>query len=123
MPISSTYDRSKDLTVFTATGVLTFDEHMAVLRDLYKDHPTRNVLWDMRGMTGERLSSDELRRMISFIKLHEVKRPGGKTAIVTSTDLDFGLSRMSDALGESEQLPWRIRGFRSMEEAVKWLEE
>ena len=123
MPISSRTDPSNDLTVFTASGVLTFEEQMAAFKEFYEGEPTKNVVLDLRNITGKRISSDELRRIIAFIKLHKDKRGPGKTALIAKTDLDFGLSRMSDALAESEGVPWKIRAFRSMGDAVKWLTE
>jgi hypothetical protein len=123
MTIDSDRDPARDLTIFTVRGQLTFDEQMEILVEFYGGDPTANVLWDFRGIEGNRISSDELRKIIVFIKQHEHKRPGGKTAMVAGTDLDFGLSRMSDAYAETEKLPWKIRPFRSMEEALDWIEK
>ena len=46
-------------------------------------------------------------------------------AIVAPRDLDYGLSRMIEMVTgiAGEQLPYKIKVFRSMEEATKWLEE
>lgn len=123
MAISKMTDRSKGLTIFTATGELTFADQIAALKDFYEGNPTKNELWDMRKITGSRISSEELRQVTLFTKRYEQRRQGGKSALVMTTDLDFGLGRMSDALAESEQLPWKIRAFRSMEKALEWLDE
>ncbi len=123
MPVSVKSDPHNDLTVFTASGVLTFDEVMETLREFYDAYPTRKVLWDLRAVTVQSITADELRQAVSFIKLHEDKRPQGRTALVGSTDLDSGLSRMGDAFADAGGIPWKIRVFRSMEEAMKWLGE
>ena len=123
MPISSKVLKNKDLTIFTATGELTLEVQMDALKPFYEGEPTRNVLWDMRGITGIRISSDELQLIIKYIKLHTERRPSGKTALVTKSDLDFGLGRMSESYAQQENLPWEIRVFASMSEAKKWLDE
>jgi len=65
--------------------------------------------------------SEELREIVAFIKHHENKRSGGKTALVSETNLDYGLSRMSNSYAEIADLPWEIQAFRSMDEAIKWI--
>jgi hypothetical protein len=122
MGLSSIFESQKDLTIFTAEGDLTFDEQMAALKGFYGGIPTANVIWDFRGLQGTRISSEELQEIISYIKRDENKRLGGKTALVSATDLDFGLSRMSEMYAEAEELPWKIKAFRSMDEALRWLD-
>jgi hypothetical protein len=122
MTISLSVDALRDLTVFTVEGELSFEEQVEVLRIFYGGDPTTNVLWDFRNITGNRIQSEEASEIVSFIKRNEAKRPSGKTALVVSTDLDFGLSRVSQAYGESEGLPWEIRAFRSMESAYRWID-
>lgn len=121
MTISLHHDDTKDLTIFTAVGELTFDKQIAVLRDFYDGTPTANVLWDMRKIEGNRISAEELQKIITFIKRHSDKRPHGKTALVSAKDIDFGLSMMSHAYAENENLPWKIIPFRSMDKAIKWI--
>ena len=40
MQITKQIDKSKDLTVFTAKGVLTFDDAMSVVKAFYDGDPT-----------------------------------------------------------------------------------
>jgi hypothetical protein len=123
MTIVSSVDRTRDLTIFTVEGPLTLDEQMAVLKKFYEGAPTANVLWDFRRATGNRITSTELRRIIAYIKSMEGCRVRGRTALVAATDLDFGLSRMSQVLGGIEKLPWELRAFRSMTEALAWIDD
>lgn len=122
MSISQHQDAARELTIFTVTGELTFAAQMEALRRFYGEAPTANMLWDFRRLEGSRISSEELRRIIAFIRGQKDKRPYGKTALVSTSDLDFGLSRMSEAYAQSEGLPWDIQAFRSMAEALRWLE-
>jgi hypothetical protein len=121
MPVSSSTDDVRSLTIFTVVGELTFEEQMKTLRAFYGGSPTANVLWDFRMMEGNRLSSVELERLFSFIKSNQNKRPTGKTALVSANDLDFGLSRVSETLSQIKELPWGIQAFRSMDEALRWI--
>ena len=123
MPITSKVLKNKNLTIITATGELTLKVQMAALKPFYEGKPTKNVLWDMRRITGNRITSDELLHIIKHIKLHKDKRPSGKTALVTKSDLDFGLGRMSESFAQNENLPWEISVFASLSEATKWLDE
>ena len=123
MVIALTLDSGRDLTIFSVKGELTFEEQMEALRQFYESAPTCNVIWDFSLLEGSRVSSDELREIISFIKRHGKNRPGGgKTALVSSTDLDFGLSRMSQVYADQEKLLWRIESFHSMEEEFDWID-
>jgi hypothetical protein len=123
MAISTSFDESRNLTVFTAEGNLTFDEQIIVLREFYAGKPTPNVIWDFRSAVGERISAQEIMKIIEFIKSHGKSRPGGKTALVAGDSLSFGLSRMGQAYADNENVPWEMKAFRSMDEAIRWIEE
>ncbi|MGC9323947.1 MAG: hypothetical protein ACP5G0_04270 [Desulfomonilia bacterium] len=123
MPIAVKTDSARDLTLCTATGELTFHDQVAVLKSFYEGNPTRNLLWDMRQISGARITSQEITDIIEFINSYKEKRLAGKTALVTATDLDFGMSRMSELLAESSGIPWEIRAFHSLDDALSWIDE
>jgi hypothetical protein len=123
MAITTSHDLSRDLTIFTASEELTYAKQMTVLRAIYGGDPTANMIWDFRAIEGNRISSEELEKIISFIKQRADRRKKGKTALVSGSDLDFGLSRISEFYAEIENLPWQIRAFRSMDDALKWIDE
>jgi hypothetical protein len=54
-------------------------------------------------------------------KPYTYSRKGGRTAIVTGSDADFGLSRMFQIYAELEDFPFQILVSRSMREAHQWL--
>ncbi len=121
MTITITIDEKRDLTLFTAEGELTFREQMTALRKFYRGNPSANVIWDFRKIAGNRISSQELQKIISFIKQHESKRPLGRTALIAATDLDFGLSRMGQTYADVEDLSWEMEAFRSLAPALRWI--
>lgn len=110
-----------DLTIFTATGEVTYEEWIEALKAFYEGSPTKNVLWDQRGLTGQRISSEELEKIITFLRSYQDRRPTGKTALVGTSDLDFELASQTHTLAETKMIPWKIKGFRSLEEGVKWI--
>jgi hypothetical protein len=121
MAISLSYDKTRDLTIFTIRGNLTFDQQIKVLKKFYHEGPSANMLIDFRKMEGNRISSAEIKKIIFFAKKNEDRRAHGKTALVSNRDLDYGLSRMSATYGEVKKLPWKIQAFRSMDAALKWI--
>ena len=110
-----------DLTIFTAVGCLTFDDQMSALCSFYENSPTRFVIWDLSGITGSRISTFQLRKIIAYTKQHGEKRPEGVTALVTSNVLDFGLARMSSSLADIEETPWDIVPFKSFDKALRFI--
>ena len=123
MGISAFVTDAADLTRFVAQGEITFVEHIAAIRSFYEEMPTRNVVWDVRLMEGTRLTAEELRALVTLAKSYTAKRPRGKTALVASFDIDYGLARMIQAFAISESLPWEIEVFRSLPDALGWFDE
>ncbi|MGD8367067.1 MAG: hypothetical protein PVG78_05460 [Desulfobacterales bacterium] len=122
MTISLSYEKARDLTRFVAEGELTYEDQMAALRTFYEQGPSANVLWDFRRISGSRITSEGVEGIVAFLKSHKGKRINGKTALVAPTDLDFGLSRIGEAYAACSDLAWEIRAFRSMAEAIAWID-
>jgi len=51
------------------------------------------------------------------------ERKGGKSAVVASSDLQYGLSRILGALYEIKDFPTQLKIFRIMDEAFEWLDQ
>jgi hypothetical protein len=122
MSIALQTNESKNLTTCTVSGEVTFAEAMEVLESFYKN-PTKNVLLDFsrQANTPLVLTSEELAKLFSHLTTKKENRPTGKTAIVAPDDLRLGMSRMAEAFAEIEKLPWEMKAFRSMDEAINWL--
>jgi hypothetical protein len=88
----------------------------------FDEKPTAKTLWDFREARGAKLKPKDIEDFTSYAKNQERKRPPGKTAFLSHTNLGFGLSRMGEIFSEVLEVPWEFRSFRSIEEAVKWLE-
>ncbi|NNL76759.1 MAG: hypothetical protein HKO68_10535 [Desulfobacterales bacterium] len=77
-------------------------------------------LWDFRGADLSSLDSEAITAMAQY----SLKFPPGindvKVAFVTSTELEYGLSRMFE---NSSAAKTPIRVFRAMDPAEKWIKE
>lgn len=127
MPIQTTVDKERNLTVHTLTGVVTYDEIVKTLESFYrgKGQP-ENVLWDGRGASISNLSHEQLKELAVFTKKFKklgIPVKGGKRALVARSDVDFGLARVINSLKDAlaGDLPFEVRTFRTVEEAIEWL--
>ena len=123
MPITSQINEERQLTVFTATGELSFDEVRNAITSFYEADHTLNVLWDMREATARELSSRQVEQIAQLLEEYGGRSKGVRTAIVTPTDLNYGLSRMLVSLVEirEENHPVLMKVFRTMDEALSWI--
>ena len=96
-------------------------ELMEALDRYGRGGPTRLELYDLRNLTGERLSSADIHALIDvFRKYPEIRPPESKTAVLVASDIDFGIGRMVSMLSDG-QVPFKIDVFRSREKALNWL--
>jgi len=121
MPVTIKADHDKQLTIHTVTGEPSFEEGMATFKKFYGGKPTQNVLWDFRKASLSRISAKEIEAILDYIQQHAEKRIGGKTAILVSKNLEYGISRMVQTFTELKDIPIETKTFRSIEEAIQWL--
>jgi hypothetical protein len=115
-------EKHKDLTIIEVVGKVSANEIIDTFKEFYESEYTLNVLWDLSNSSLSGLNSDKLRQIISVAKQHAHLREGGKTALFTTTPLGFGIARMYEILAEANQLPIPNRVFRSLDDAMAWLE-
>ena len=123
MPITSQIDEENQLTVFTGTGDLSFDEVKNAITSFYEGDHSLKVLWDLRAAVARAISSGQVEQIARLLDEYRGRSKGVKTAIVTPTDLNFGLSRMLISLMQirEERYPVFMKVFRTMDEALSWL--
>ena len=120
MPIHRTYF-DKNLTIFVVHDEATYEEVMVALEVLYVNHPTLNVLWDIRQGTMVKLPYEKLLEIAEYVSRFSDKRSGGKTALVTSKPVDYGIARIFNTLAEIKEVPFIHRVFYDYDEAIAWL--
>jgi len=122
MPATTHLDPDTGIAHCSATGKLTRDEVVAVVEQIYRDpnfREPRRTIWDIAEATPT-LNVQEVREVVAYVKAH---RPAGagKTAIVATGDLAFGMGRMYEMLASEQQVKTRV--FRDSELAQQWLLE
>ena len=120
-PICVEIDPEQDLTVFTVQGALAIEELKRNVLKFYGGNPTELVLWDFSRGTGERIRTDDYRRLAGTVQDFSRKRPVGKSAIVCSKELDIALANMYFAFARIEGVSVEYRVFTDMAEAKAWL--
>jgi hypothetical protein len=121
MPVTIDRNDPDALSTFTVSGKITLPELIGVLDRYGRSGPTRYELYDLRELTGERLSSADIRSLIDFFeKYPNIRPPESKTAILVASDIDFGIGRMISMISDG-QLPFAIEVFRSLDNAKSWL--
>ncbi len=123
MRITTEVDNDNQLTTHTVIREVTFEDALTTLNQFWEGHQTKNVLWDLRKAVVVDFSPKEAKIVSTYIKNHLEKRPEGKTALVVSGDLEYGLSRMVQTIGEAKGFPFQMEIFRSYEDAMQWLYE
>ena len=123
MSIKTEVDESRNLTIHTLRGKIPANDLRNILETFFKNQPTKNVLWDLREAEpeGEVLSQD-LEVLANLAKKNEGLREKGKTALVASSDLVFGLAKMYQAFVNIEGVKHRVEVFRSMDVAINFIE-
>lgn len=116
-------DPDRKLTIFTATGLILFEEVLFALKAFYDDKPTPNMLIDLTALPTIQVSSNEIEKLAAFQPRFEGKRAPGKTAILATADLHLGMARLFEDQNAVQDSPHAVRIFKSMESAISWLDE
>jgi hypothetical protein len=120
MPVHSHIDWDDGLILFTVRGPLGQADLEAALSSIYED-PERTLpskyLWDLRDAEID-WSGEQVKEFVHWVLAH---RPEGtsRNAVVASSDLQFGLARMYEAL--TSDMPVNLSVFRDMDEAHAWV--
>jgi hypothetical protein len=124
MPITSKMFPHEKLTVFTGEGEISYSETWETMsRDYRSIHPstTRNVLWDLRNASVASITASQVTELANLSDSYSKQRGGGKTAVVVSQDINFGIAKEFE--GQSMCLSRELVVFREIDKAYKWIEE
>ena len=121
MPIETSRDPDRELTILVVSGPVTLDEMITVLEDFYAKGSTRLTLWDLSPSDLSNVTPDDILRFIQRAAELGVERKDGRTAVFTTDDLQYGLGRMAETYAAFEDLSYSLSLFRSREEALAWL--
>lgn len=121
MPATFEIHSDRKLIILTLTGSVSNADLLSA-RQAVEAHPEFNAAYrmvvdasaaDVSGLQGAALA-ERARRPPPVV---------ARTALVTPSDLGFGLARMYSTLTQIHQHPGRVGAFRTLAEAVAWVEE
>jgi len=118
------FEHDGSLVTITASGEPTyagFETYINELIDSPAWYPGTTVLCDFRELMIKNLSGNEIRSIVNVHKPYMNRIGNSKVAVVVSRRVDFGLVRMWEILAE-DIFP-QHRGFYTIEEALKWINE
>ncbi len=123
MPVAIRTNRTKSLTTIRVHGVVRLPELISALNTYGAEGPTRYEIYDIRNLTGERLSSDDISSLTEYFNRYSPQQrpPGSRSAIVVASDVDYGIGRMI-ALMTEDHVPFEVEIFHSLQAAQDWLD-
>jgi hypothetical protein len=119
--IETKIDHEKDLTIQAVIGPVSLQDACDALDRYYAGLFTKLILWDLTRAEISSYKTEHIIALVRKVKQYHHLRKGGKTAMVISKDLDYGLTRIYQAYAETEGIAFEIRIFRDMEKAKEWL--
>ena len=114
-------DTQQQLTTFKCTGDIIVKELINELITFYEKSPTLYMLMDLTNAHLKRGSTEDVREYIDFVKNKGSVRSGGRTAIMVSSDNEYGLSRAFQIISKIKGLDIETGIFHSLVEAKQWL--
>ncbi|RMH14529.1 MAG: STAS/SEC14 domain-containing protein [Gemmatimonadetes bacterium] len=111
-----------ELVLILVSGAPTIEEvRTAILRVLHDARYRKgmSVLWDLRGME-RAIPTDQLQEFLGTAGWIEPLRGGGRTAIVASEPLAYGIGRMATTILEGV-ISTQFQVFDDLEQAYAWL--
>ena len=121
--IETTVDKQNDLTIHKCSGSLTDEEFTKAINSFYDGNPTMNVVWDFSKASLANTPKEFVKQSSMLVQRLGCCRRNGKSAVIASRDLEYGMARMFQIMTENGEIPFTIRVFRSFGEAKKWLIE
>ena len=119
--IETTVDTKHNLTIHRGSGNITSQDLLSSINSFYDNSPTLYTLWDFSKGSMSSISNESIRQIFSLVQNRGTNRQNGKTAIVATKDLEYGMSRMFQIMSTDNVFPFTIKVFRSYDEAMKWI--
>ncbi len=121
-PITTTYDFDRSLTTFKVVGKVAVIDFIDALARYYRGDITPLNLWDLTQADLSLFRTNEIQDLAAYSRRLAGSRRCGRTAVVFSGTLGFGLGRMFETYLEIAGLPLAFSIFVSMDAALKWLQ-
>ena len=110
-----------DLTIITIIGQLTFEKGLSAAKRLYNEKLSKFVMWDFREADMQLVTSDNIEKIIQYVKKNAYKRmPGAKSALLVTRDFEFGVMRMVQTYAEMHEIKIEYKIFEDYQLAMNW---
>jgi hypothetical protein len=119
--IETTVDKQYNLAIHKCLNEITGRDILETMQKFYNGSPTVNILWDLSSASMKEVSKETVRAALNIIQINKSNRQPGKTAIVTPSDLEYGMARMFQIMSNADDLPFNVGVFRTLEEARQWM--
>ncbi len=119
--IDTQIDPEGDLTIHTASGEISADEILDRIRSYYAGEVTSLVMWDLSDADLRSLTASDVQQFVDLTNSLTAPRAGGKTALVVSTTLAFGMARMYELSKDAAADQIDRKTFRDRKTALEWL--
>jgi hypothetical protein len=123
LAITTQIEKELNLRIHRVTGVLTFDELLSTLKELYSApdfDPRMNSLWDLREADVSSFETPDIQNLRNYVGKHWGTGGRNKAALVATRDIDFGLSRMYEFYLQAKSSS-EVQVFRDYDEAYEWV--
>ena len=123
MSIQIHFDKKKEILYCYFGESFTFEDVESTLFAITHGSeypPDVNTLWDMGKIDFSEVDESFIQRIISMRRKFP-ERGNAKVALIVSSDLGFGLSRMYKSFSEVAEMSQNINVFRDRAKAEKWL--
>jgi hypothetical protein len=112
-----------DAVLFEISGEFTIADYMEAMKRFQQSEffrPGIPSIWDFRQVMPEGVTREDLRAIADYQEeIASERGPTWKVALVVSSDLGYGLSRMFEAYADAA--PNEVMVFRNMEKAEAWI--
>jgi hypothetical protein len=106
------------------TGEFNFDDLFEYLVRVYDDkdfNPNLNSVWNLIDVADiEKISTDQIQKIVSYVSWKREKYGSMKTALVVSSRIHYGIARMYEQSLEAASKS-EIIVFRDLESAINWI--
>ena len=118
------YDKDRKMLNIAVSGKSGFEEFSSALEKITtsKEYPPNTrAVWDIRNADFSWANLQLVKEAVN-IRSSFTKRDNCRSALIVSSNLQYGLGRMFEMLSDGK-VPHQLKVFRKYEEGVKWLLE
>jgi hypothetical protein len=122
MAIDIKHDQDRQMLNIIISETFDLDELTSTFEAITnsRDYPPNiRAVWDFRKADISSVNADIINRLVE-IRSHFTKRSNCRSALIVSSDLQYGFSRMFEMLTDGK-IPPQLKVFREYEEAVQWI--